>query len=68
MYGASLAGGIPNCPDGGGCGLIFSMRPPRAVCKTSFCDWTESPTYEFNPLSHFTIATLQTAAWFLTAQ
>ena len=51
LYGASLAGGIPDCLDGGGCGLVFAMRPTRTVCKTTSCDWTETSLYQFNPVN-----------------
>ncbi len=51
LYGASYFGGIPDCADGAGCGLIFSLRPPRTFCGTPFCFWTQTALYEFNPLN-----------------
>jgi len=53
LYGASSFGGVPDCRDGAGCGLILSLRPPRTVCKTTACDWSQSTIYEFNPLNRF---------------
>ena len=51
LYGASGAGGIPDCADGAGCGLIFSLRPPRAICRTDSCPWSQTVLYQFNPLN-----------------
>ena len=33
LYGAAGSGGLPECTDGAGCGLIYSMRPPSTVCR-----------------------------------
>jgi uncharacterized repeat protein (TIGR03803 family) len=45
LYGATIDGGIPNCPSG--CGLAYSLTPPSA-CITGPCPWTESILYKFN--------------------
>ncbi len=49
LYGATSAGGLPECIDGGGCGLIFSLRPPETICKSVSCSWSETVLYEFDP-------------------
>ena len=51
LYGASGAGGIPDCGDGAGCGLIFSLRPTRTICRTDSCPWSQTVLYQFNPLN-----------------
>jgi uncharacterized repeat protein (TIGR03803 family) len=33
----------------GGCGLIFSIRPPSSICASFACPWTETVLYEFDP-------------------
>jgi uncharacterized repeat protein (TIGR03803 family) len=52
LYGAAGTGGLPECIDGGGCGLIFSMRPPSSICDAVSCPWTESVVYQFDPDHH----------------
>lgn len=49
LYGAAGSGGLPECTDGAGCGLIYSMRPPSSVCRSVSCPWTETILYEFDP-------------------
>jgi len=51
LYGAASSGGLglQECFDGGGCGLIFSLRPPSTICNAVSCPWTETVMYEFNP-------------------
>ena len=51
LFGASYFGGIPDCADGAGCGLIFNLRPPGSFCRNPFCTWTETILYQFNPLN-----------------
>jgi uncharacterized repeat protein (TIGR03803 family) len=49
LYGASSGGGQQQCMGyGGGCGLIFSMRPPRSVCASVACPWKETVLYQFD--------------------
>jgi uncharacterized repeat protein (TIGR03803 family) len=52
LYGAAGSGGLPECFDGSGCGLIFSMRPPSSICNAFSCPWTESVLYQFDPYGH----------------
>lgn len=47
LYGATSAGGLPECS--AGCGVIFSMRPPSSICRSISCPWTESVLYQFDP-------------------
>jgi uncharacterized repeat protein (TIGR03803 family) len=49
LYGAASSGGLPECTDGGGCGVIFSMRPPSSFCRSVSCPWTETILYQFDP-------------------
>ena len=49
LYGASSGGGQQQCM--GGCGLIFSMRPPRSVCASVACPWNETVLYQFGLVS-----------------
>ncbi len=51
LYGASNLGGRPDCADGAGCGLVFSLRPPESFCRSLLCFWTQTIVYEFNPLN-----------------
>ena len=51
LYGGTFSGGIPNCYDGAGCGLIFSMRPTSSICRSTSCPWTMTALYQFDPLS-----------------
>jgi uncharacterized repeat protein (TIGR03803 family) len=32
---------------GEGCGVVFNVRPPTAICKTVICPWTETVIYSF---------------------
>lgn len=46
LYGTTYLGGNSNCS--GGCGTVFNMKPPpRAVCGTVLCPWTETVLYRF---------------------
>lgn len=46
-YGATQAGGLAGCANNGGCGTIFYLQPPLAVCHTSLCPWKETVLYRF---------------------
>lgn len=52
LYGAAGSGGLPECFDGGGCGLIFSLRPQGSICNAVSCPWSESVLYQFDPYGH----------------
>ena len=51
LYGATSNGGTTDCGTPGGCGLVFSMRPPSTVCGTVSCPWTQNILYEFSWLN-----------------
>lgn len=51
LFGASYFGGIPDCADGAGCGLILNLRPPGSFCRNPFCWWIQAILYQFNPLN-----------------
>lgn len=51
LYAASGLGGIPDCADGAGCGLVLSLRSPQSFCRSLLCLWTQTTVYEFNPLN-----------------
>ena len=46
LYGAAL-GGISNCNDDDGCGLIFKLTPQPTACHTALCSWAENVLYRF---------------------
>jgi uncharacterized repeat protein (TIGR03803 family) len=50
LYGTTSVGGRPDCADGGGCGTVFSLRPPGVFCRTVSCEWVETILYRFNPV------------------
>ena len=50
LFGASYFGGIPDCADGGGCGLVFRLMPPESFCRNPFCPWTQTILYQFSPI------------------
>lgn len=47
LYGATFAGGAPNCDDGMGCGSLYNLRPSGTACKAALCPWTEGGLYSF---------------------
>jgi uncharacterized repeat protein (TIGR03803 family) len=47
LYGATAEGGIDNCGEGGGCGTVFMLQPPPAVCASVSCPWRETVLYQF---------------------
>ena len=51
LFGVSYYGGIPECHDEAGCGLVFRLQPPQTFCANPFCFWTETILYQFNPLN-----------------
>ncbi len=53
LYGATSGGGQQECEGyGGGCGLIFSLRPAATVCASVTCPWKETVLYQFDPVRH----------------
>lgn len=44
LYGTTEFAGH-NC--GEGCGVVFNLRPPAAICKSVICYWTETVIYGF---------------------
>lgn len=50
LFGASYFGGVPDCADGAGCGLVFRLMPPQSFCRNPFCSWTETIVYQFSPI------------------
>ncbi len=47
LYGASSLGGIDNCGEGGGCGVVFKLQPPPSACVSFTCYWKETVLYSF---------------------
>ena len=47
LYGPTVAGGLPNCLQGEGCGTVFNVKPPLTICKSAMCSWNESVLYRF---------------------
>jgi uncharacterized repeat protein (TIGR03803 family) len=46
LYGTTLGGG--SCQEYQyGCGTIFKLTPPPAVCKTALCPWVKTTLYAF---------------------
>jgi uncharacterized repeat protein (TIGR03803 family) len=45
LYGTTYQGGA--CSYFGGCGTVFSLRPPVSVCPNVNCSWPESVLYRF---------------------
>lgn len=50
LYGVAAAGGGGPCTVNGfnGCGVVFKLSPPPAVCEKSICPWTEEVLYSFS--------------------
>lgn len=46
LYGETYEGGIGTCY-GGGCGTVFSLKPPAAACPAVSCPWTHAVLYRF---------------------
>jgi uncharacterized repeat protein (TIGR03803 family) len=46
LYGTNSQGG-GTC-GGGGCGTVFSLRPPATACKTAPCEWAETVLHRFD--------------------
>lgn len=45
LYGTTLGGGYGgSC---GGCGTVFSLRPPATPCLTALCSWAKTSIYRF---------------------
>lgn len=49
LFGTTDAGGIGSCRDsfGDGCGTVFLLRPPAALCRSLLCPWDETQLYRF---------------------
>jgi len=46
LYGTTQSGGGSGCP-GGGCGTVFSLRPPPRACTTALCPWATTVLHRF---------------------
>ncbi len=46
LYGTTTFGGNNGC-SGLGCGTVFRLQPPPAICKSVSCPWTKTTLYEF---------------------
>jgi uncharacterized repeat protein (TIGR03803 family) len=46
LYSTTYYGGSYSCNDGG-CGVVYSLRPPATSCKSAYCPWTETVLYQF---------------------
>ena len=48
LYGTTTFGGGGSCQGFfPGCGTVFSLTPPAAVCSSALCPWTETVLYRF---------------------
>ena len=47
LYGTTQYGGTSFC-GGQGCGVVFNLRPPPTVCKTTICFWMETVVFSFD--------------------
>ncbi|HEY1731635.1 MAG TPA: choice-of-anchor tandem repeat GloVer-containing protein, partial [Terriglobales bacterium] len=47
LYGTTYSGGGSGC-GGVGCGTVFRLTAPTAVCKTTRCPWLETTLYRFS--------------------
>ena len=48
LYSTTYYGGSYSCIDGG-CGVVYSLRPPPTSCKSADCPWTETVLHQFVP-------------------
>ena len=46
IYSTTYYGGSYSCIDGG-CGVVYSLRPPPTSCKSAYCPWTETVLHQF---------------------
>lgn len=46
LYGLTTYGGTGNCYEG--CGMVYAIRPPQTICRTSGCPWSLSSAYSFD--------------------
>jgi uncharacterized repeat protein (TIGR03803 family) len=46
LYSTTYYGGSYFCIDGG-CGVVYSLRPPATPCKSTDCPWTETVLHQF---------------------
>ena len=47
LYGTTGGGGDSGCNFGGGCGIIYSLRPPPRAPASVIVPWTETVLYRF---------------------
>jgi len=51
LYGTTARGGQKTCDyqgvNGVGCGVLFSLRPSAAACKSALCPWTQTVIHYF---------------------
>ena len=47
LYGTTPAGGDPGCGLAGGCGIVYSLRPPAHSTGSTVTPWTETVLYRF---------------------
>jgi hypothetical protein len=47
LYGTTTFGGGGACTFGQGCGTVFNLQPPAAVCKSAICPWRETVLFHF---------------------
>jgi len=46
IYSTTFFGGSNNC-NYHGCGVVYSLRPPAAFCRSALCPWSETVLYRF---------------------
>jgi uncharacterized repeat protein (TIGR03803 family) len=47
LYGTTIGGGGAGCDLQGGCGTVYSLKPPLTVCKSALCPWRETVLHRF---------------------
>ena len=47
LYGTTFYGGSYSCIDGG-CGVVYSLRPPPSHCQAVSCPWVVTVLHRFN--------------------
>lgn len=47
LYGTTSLGGDSNQCLGNGCGTVFRLQPPPAVCRSVSCSWVKTTLYQF---------------------
>jgi uncharacterized repeat protein (TIGR03803 family) len=46
LYGTTGRGGNHGC-DGGGCGVLYELRPPTTICGALSCPWIQTIVHQF---------------------